>query len=199
MNADPVWLAAGLRTPFARVDGDLKHLDAVALSVPVVQAMAKQLAPVSSGARPDFMVWGTVMPNLGVSNIAREVVLDAGLDPATPAFSTVLACSTSMAAVFEAASMLGSGGRELALAGGVESMSRVQFGLTQNFSDWMRRFFQARSLGQRLDRFAQIKLKDVRLFIPTVTNRSTGKSMGEHCEDMVKTWNIARETQDRLA
>ncbi len=195
-NAESVWLAAGLRTPFARVDGDLKHLDAIALSVPVVKAMARQLAP---GTRPDFVVWGTVMPSLGMSNIAREAVLDAGLDAATPAFSTVLACSTSMVAAFEAASMLGSGGRELALAGGSESMSRVQFGLSQNFSDWMRRLFQARTLGQRLDRFAQVKARDVRLFIPTVTNRSTGKSMGEHCEEMAKQWNIARETQDRLA
>lgn len=195
-NAEAVWLAAGLRTPFARVDGDLKHLDAIALSVPVVQAMARQLAPAT---RPDFVVWGTVMPSLGMSNIAREAVLDAGLDPATPAFATVLACSTSMAAAFEAASMLGHGGRELALAGGSESMSRVQFGLNQNFSDWMRRLFQARTLGQRLDRLAQIKARDVRLFIPTVTNRSTGKSMGEHCEEMAKQWHIARETQDRLA
>lgn len=195
-NTKPVWLAAGLRTPFARVDGDLKQFDAIGISVPVVQAMARQLAP---GTRPDFVVWGTVMPSLGMSNIAREAVLDSGLDPATPAFSTVLACSTSMAAAFEAASMLGNGGRDLALAGGSESMSRVQFGLNQDFSDWMRRLFQARTLGQRLDRFAQIKFKDVRLFIPTVTNRTTGKSMGEHCEEMVKAWHIARETQDRLA
>ncbi|MBM3341733.1 MAG: acetyl-CoA C-acyltransferase [Betaproteobacteria bacterium] len=195
-NADPVYVAAGLRTPFARVDGDLHQLDAIAVSVPVVQAMAKLLTP---GAHPDFVVWGTVMPSLGMSNIAREAVLDSGLHPATPAFSTVLACSTSMAATFEAASMLGSGGRELAIAGGSESMSRVQFGLNQNFSDWMRRLIQARSFGQRVDRFAQIKFRDVRLFIPTVTNRTTGKSMGEHCEEMVREWHIARETQDRLA
>src|SRR6185369_2809194 len=98
--APNTWLVAGLRTPFARVDGALMSLDALALSVPVAQAMAAQLA---AGDRPDLLVWGAVMPNLGVSNIAREVVLDAKLAPATPAFSTVMACSTSMAAVFEAA------------------------------------------------------------------------------------------------
>ena len=97
------WLVAGLRTPFARVDGALRRLDAIALSVPVAKAMAAQLP---QGDRPDLVVWGTVAPNLGWSNIAREVVLDAGVDPATPAFSTVLACSTSMVAVFEAAGML---------------------------------------------------------------------------------------------
>jgi len=39
-NPDPVWLVAGLRTPFARVDGDFKGLDAIALSVSLVRAMA---------------------------------------------------------------------------------------------------------------------------------------------------------------
>jgi len=34
-----VWLAAGLRTPFAKVDGALSRPDAISLSVPVVRAM----------------------------------------------------------------------------------------------------------------------------------------------------------------
>jgi len=32
-----------------------------------------------------------------------------------------------------------------------------------------------------------------------VKNRATGRSMGEHCEDMAKAWKIAREAQDSLA
>src|SRR5437764_5617459 len=98
------WLVPGLRTPFARVDGPLRKRDAAALSVPVVQAMTAQLG---AGDRADLVVWGTVAPNLGWSNIAREVMAQAKLDLSTPAFSTVLACSTSMVAVFEAAGMLG--------------------------------------------------------------------------------------------
>jgi len=47
------WLVSGLRSPFARVDGALRRLDAVALSVPVAKAMAAQLAP---GARADLVV-----------------------------------------------------------------------------------------------------------------------------------------------
>jgi acetyl-CoA C-acetyltransferase len=39
----------------------------------------------------------------------------------------------------------------------------------------------------------------VRLHIPAVKNRATGKSMGEHCEEMAKQWNIARADQDRIA
>jgi len=195
MGKPDTWLVAGVRSPFARVDGALRALDAVALSVPVAKAMAGQLA---AGDRPDFVVWGTVAPNLGWSNIARELVIDAGIDPATPAFSTVLACSTSMVAVFEAAGML-EDDMALALCGGVESMSRVQIGLKQGFSDWLRRFTQARSFGNRIDLLAAFPWKDFGLHVPSVANRATGKSMGEHTEEMVKRWKIARADQDRIA
>src|SRR6267143_283349 len=195
MNGQAIWIAAGLRTPFARVDGPLARLDAVELSVPVVRAMTGPQAAV----KPDLVVWGTVIPNLGYSNIAREVQIEAGLDQTIPAFSTVLACSTSMVAAFEAAGMLGHGGKELALVGGVESMSRVQIGLSQNFSDWLRRLSQARSITQRLALFKNLRARDIRLHILAVANRATGKSMGEHCEEMAKTWGIAREAQDKLA
>ena len=189
------WIASGLRTPFARVDGALRGRDALALSVPVAQAMAAQLA---AGDRPDLVVWGTVAPNLGWSNIARELVVASGIAPATPAFSTVLACATSMAAVFQAAGMLRES-RGLALAGGVESMSRVQIGLAQGLSDWVRRLAQARSFGERLDRLFELRASDVRLHVPAVANRATGKSMGEHCEEMARQWKVARADQDRVA
>ena len=124
--AKPVFLAAGLRTAFGRGGGALATYDAISLSVPVVQAMAQH-------AEPDFVVWGTVIPNLGWSNIAREVWLDAKLNPSVPAFSVVLACSTSMTATFAAAGMLG-GGADLSLVGGAEVMSRPSLALTAEAS-----------------------------------------------------------------
>lgn len=42
-DARPVWLAAGVRTAFVRVDGPFAERDALALSVPVVQAMAERV------------------------------------------------------------------------------------------------------------------------------------------------------------
>ena len=193
--ASNTWIVPGLRTPFTRVDGPLRRLDAVDLSVPVLRAMWGRLAP---GERPDLIVWGAVAPNLGWSNIGREVLVQARLDPTVPAFTTVLACATSMVAAFEASGMLGEG-VELAVCGGVESMSRVQIGLKQGLSDWIRRLAQARSVGERLDRAAELRWADVRLHVPSVANRATGKSMGEHCEEMAKRWNVARADQDRIA
>src|SRR6266436_7534119 len=140
-----VWLAAGLRTPFVGVDGPFAHRDSLALSVPVVQAMAAQVSGLI-----DFAVWGAVIVKLAYANLAREVWLEAKLDPHVPTFTTIMQRSTRMVGVFEAAGMLGRGRAALALVGGVESMSRVQIGLGQNLSDWMRRVGQSRDLGQRI-------------------------------------------------
>ena len=84
-----IWLAAGVRTPFAKVDGPLGDFDALQLSVPVARHMVASL----NGAKPDFAVWGAVVPSLLWSNIAREVLMDAGIDATVPAYSTAMACS----------------------------------------------------------------------------------------------------------
>ena len=191
MTMSPTYLVSGLRTPFCKVDGPLKGFDAIQMSVPVAQAMAKI-------AKPDLMVWGTVIPSLRWSNIAREVQMDAKLDPSTPAYSTVMACSTSMVGAFEAAGML-SDHAPLAMVGGVEAMSQVQIGLSQGLSNGLRKAMQARGFFKSLDNIAAIKFKDVRLDIPSVKNRSSGKSMGEHCEEMARQWKIARDAQDKIA
>jgi acetyl-CoA C-acetyltransferase len=194
-NGDqPIWLAAGVRSPFVGVDGPFAGRDSLMLSVPVAQAMAERVrGPI------DFAVWGAVVQNLAYANLAREIWLEAKLDPHVPTFTTVMQCSTSMVGVFEAAGMLARGSSALAVVGGVESMTRVQIGLGQNLSDWLRRVVQARSAGQRLSALRQLRPRDIRLFVPEVKNRVTGRSMGEHTEDMAKTWNVSREEQDALA
>jgi len=193
LEQNAVWLACGVRTPFANVDGVFANRDAVALSVPVAQAMASRAkGPI------DFAVWGWVVQNLNYTNLAREIWFDAKLDPHVPSFTTVMQCSTSMVGVFEAAGMLGPRA-QLAIAGGVESMTGVQIALSQRLSIWLRRVVQARSISQRLATFAKLRLSDIKLYIPEVKNRVTGKSMGEHTEDMAKTWAIGRHEQDELA
>src|SRR5271169_3025599 len=188
-----VWLVAGVRTPFVGVDGPFADRDSLGLSVPVVQAMARQ-----ARGSIDFAVWGSVVVNLAYANLAREVWLEAKLDPHVPTFTTIMQCSTSMAGVFEAAGMLGRRAA-LAMVGGVESMTRVQIGLGGNFSVWLRRLFQARSATDRLAVLRRLRPSDIRLFVPEVKNRVTGRSMGEHTEDMAKDWNIGRREQDELA
>jgi acetyl-CoA C-acetyltransferase len=187
-----LWLAAGLRTPFTRVGGALAGKDAIELSVPLAKAMLAQ-------ATPDLSVWGAVIPSLMWSNIAREVMVEAG-GAEVPAYSVVLACATSMVGAFTAGTLLDDAAdRSLALVGGAESMSRVQIGLTQGLSDSVARFAQAKTLGDRFKVLQHTQLSDVRLHIPKVKNRITGKSMGEHTEEMAKGWSITRAEQDELA
>jgi acetyl-CoA C-acetyltransferase len=188
-----IWLVGGLRTPFVAVDGPFAERDSLRLSVPVAQAMAQQ-----ANGRIDFGVWGAVVINLAYANLAREVWLESKLDPHVPTFTTIMQCSTSMVGVFEAAGMLGPNAA-LAMVGGVESMTRVQIGLGQNLSVWLRRLFQARSIGDRLRILGRVHPADFRLHIPEVKNRVTGRSMGEHTEDMAKDWHIGRQEQDELA
>ncbi len=189
-----IWLAAGLRTPFARVDGPLAGRDALTLAVPVVSAMARQASgPIDLG------IWGTVAVSLAYSNLAREVWLEAGLDPHVPTFTTILQCCTSMAAAFQAAALLGRPGLDLALVGGSETASRVQIGLSQDFSVGLRRVLQPRSAAKRLAALRAIRPRDIRLYVPRIQNRATGKSMGEHCEEMAKEWKIGRREQDEYA
>lgn len=187
-----IFLIAGLRTPFVKIDKQFKDFGAIELSVPVVQNMVKH-----QSVDPDIIIWGTVAPNLGYSNLAREIIMDAGLDQKIVGFSTTMACSTSMLAAIEAAGMVGD--EKLALVGGVESMSRVQLGLSQNLSDWLRRLFQSKSLKDRLRQMGELKFGDVKLHIPSVSNRSTGLSMGEHSEITTKRLGIKRQAQDEIA
>ncbi len=194
MNSEDFWLLPGLRTPFCKVDGDLADRNGIEMSVPVARAMVEKL-----GDDPDAVVWGEVAMTLEYSNIAREIWLDADLNPSVPALSTAMACSTSMAAVFDAAGLLERGDREVALCGGVESMSNVQVGLSQGFSNWLRRLTQASGAGDAAGTLADFSFGDLGLFVPSVENRSTGMSMGEHCEEMARDWEIPRRRQDEIA
>ena len=188
--AEPVFVAAGLRTPFGRGSGALANYDAVSLSVPVVQAMANL-------AEPDLAVWGTVIPNLGWSNIAREVWLDAKLNPSIPAFSVVLACSTSMTATFAAAGLLG-GGTDLTMVGGAEVMSRPSLALTAEASKRLTDLF-GQDPAAALSALQSLTPRDFVLPTKGWANRITGRTMGDHMEETAKAWRVSREAQDDWA
>lgn len=186
-----IYLVPGLRTPFVKAGGVYAKHSSIDLSVPLVREMAGR-------ARPDFVVWGQVITHPDVSNIAREVVLDAGVDPTIPAFSTTLACSTSFMAAIEAGAMLGRGGAHLALVGGSESMSHVPIALKQRVADELM-FLFAKDRAAAAERLARIGAGDFNLPARGWANRKSGRSMGEHTEDTVKRFAISREDQDAQA
>lgn len=186
-----VWIAAGLRTPFAKADKGLSKVGAVEMSVAVLNKMKRQ-----QNLNPEFVVWGTVVPNLDYSNIGREAILESELSEETIGLSTTLACSTSLAAAIQAALLISDD--EIAIAGGVESMSNVQIGLSPETSTWLRTLSKTRGVLAKLGKFMSGLFK-FRLYIPPGTNRKTGKSMGQHAEITAQRLGVTREEQDKYA
>ena len=186
-----IYLAAGVRTPFAKGGAEFAGYDALALSVPVAKAMAAR-------ARPDFIIWGEVIPDPTMSNIARELVFEAGLDPTIPAFSTVLACSTSFMGLIEAAGMVGRGGTHLALVGGVETMSHVPIALKAAVADKLIATFP-RDPAAAAAMLTGLSAADFNLPLTAWANRVSGRSQGQHTEDTAKRFQISRQDQDGWA
>lgn len=186
-----IFLAPGKRTPFVKAGGAFARHTALELSRPIAKAMADQ-------ARPDFVVWSQVIPDPLVSNIARELAYEAGLDPEIPAWSTILACSSSFIGAVSAAGMIGKSGAHLALVGGVETMSHVPIALHQAKADEIIGKF-ARDPAGAAATLSAITPGDFSLPIHGWTNKQSGRSQGEHTEDTAKLYGIAREDQDKRA
>jgi acetyl-CoA C-acetyltransferase/acetyl-CoA acyltransferase len=185
------FIVPGVRTPFQKAGGAFAGLTSLQLSAPVAAEMAGR-------ARPDLLIWGQVIPDPGVSSVARELVFEAGLDPTIPAVSTIMACSTSFMGAMQAAGLLGRGGVELVLVGGVETMSHVPIALRTQAAD--RVGLLARSdPAAAIDLLARTTVADFQLPARGWANRLSGRSQGEHTEDTAKYFAIDRLAQDALA
>jgi acetyl-CoA C-acetyltransferase/acetyl-CoA acyltransferase len=183
------FLVPGLRTPFVKAGTFFVKNTALELSTPVAAAMVAR-------AMPDFLVWGQVIPDPTLSNIARELVFAAKLPPDLPAFSDVMACSTSFIGTLFSAGMVGKGGTHLALVGGAETMSHVPIALKQDVADRIVGLFPKNPSGA-LEVVQSVKPDDFNLPIHGWANRVSGRSMGEHTEDTAKHFAIARADQDK--
>jgi acetyl-CoA C-acetyltransferase len=201
LDRPTVYVLPGLRSPFAKIDRGLAKLDGLKLSVPVIQQTvvgSRGVGPDASG-RVDLVVWGSVIPTLAVSNWGREVWLDARLDPRVPSLTVVQQCATSLAAATHAAGQVATGHVQLALCGGVESMSSTQVGLSRGLSRKIRRAGSARGPADIARTLLGIRPSDLGFSVPAVEERTTGKSMGEHTEEMARDWDVTREAQDEYA
>ena len=201
MNPGSAFVLPGLRSPFAKIDRELSRFDALALSAPVIQqTVAGDGGPGRNDAgRIDLFLWGAVIPSLTVSNWGREAWFDAGLEASVPAQGIVQACATSITAATHAAGQVAAGRADLALCGGVEAMSHTQIGLSPGLSRSLRRVGSAGSVPRMVRTLAGIRPRDLRISAPAIKERTTGKTMGQHAEEMARKWDIPREAQDRLA
>lgn len=185
------YIAPGVRSPFVKAGTAFSSLDGIGVSIPVVTRM-------TDIATPDVMAWGQVIPDPRISNLGRELALDVGLNPNIPAFSTQLACSTSMMATIQVCGMLGRGGVDLGLVGGVETMSRIPIALKPEVSQALMSEFASDPAAAAAS-LQKSNASDFDLPVKGWANRITQRSMGEHTEDTAKFFGVSREDQDELA
>ena len=120
-------IVAAVRTPVGKRNGGLSGVHPADLSALVLRALAER-----SGIDPavvDDVIWGCVS-QVGEQtfDIARNAVLGAGWPESVPGVTVDRQCGSSQQAVHFAAAGVISGQYDVAVAGGVESMSRVPMG-----------------------------------------------------------------------
>ncbi|MFQ3199396.1 MAG: acetyl-CoA C-acetyltransferase [Zhongshania sp.] len=145
------------------------------------------------------VVAGAVMKHSRDFNLTRESVLGTSLDPNTPCFDIQQACGTGLQAINVVANKIALGQIDAGIAGGVDTTSDAPIGV----SEGLRRIFlqvnKARSFGDRVKPFLQLRPKDISVLIPANAEPRTGMSMGEHTEITAKAWQVPRDQQDQLA
>src|SRR5690349_2698972 len=175
-------IVAGLRTPFVRAGSDFAHLDVLELarSVTVELLQRTNLDPTAV----QHVIYGNVTRPVHYSNLARELVLAANLPTATPADTVTLACASACQAITDATNLIERGYADVVIAGGVEMLSNVPISLSPPLARALVSASQARSLRQRLTSFTGLQMKDLPPVAPTISETSTGLSMGQSAELM---------------
>jgi acetyl-CoA acetyltransferase family protein len=120
-----VYIADAVRTPFGRYGGALSGVRPDDLAAQVVRALTGR-TPGLDPARIDDVFFGNAN-GAGEENrdVARMAVLLAGLPVTVPGTTVNRLCGSGMEAVIQAARAVAAGDASIAVAGGVESMSRA--------------------------------------------------------------------------
>ena len=140
-----------------------------------------------------------MVPSVLTPNVAREVSLLPQFPRTIPAYTLNRACASAAQAITNAADQIRLGHADVIIAGGVESLSDIPVLHSRRFSRLLVEASKAKTLGQRLGIFAQVRPRDLVPVTPAIAEPSTGESMGQSAEKMAKENGITRDAQDRLA
>ena len=192
-----VCIIKGKRIPFMRSSTKYMGIPLKDLMKPAMASLVSELN--LEGKEIGEVILGAVNKHAYDFALAREVVMDSKLSPHTPATDIQKACGTSLEAAVMIANKIALGQIECGIAGGIDTNSDVPVEFKKSFSDRLLRLAAARTLPDRLKALKGFTPKELMPKLPAIKEPRTGKSMGESCEDMAKTWNISRERQDELA
>jgi acetyl-CoA C-acetyltransferase len=197
VNPRKAAILGGIRIPFARsytAYNDLSNLDMLSA---VLKALVERFA--LRGQVLGEVAAGAVIKHSRDAGMAREATLASGLDPHTPAYDVQRACGTSLTAVAQLADRIAAGEIECAIAGGVDSASDIPITYGRRLQGIVLESSRGRSAGDRIKPWLRLRPRDLKPSVPSITEPSTGLSMGEHCELMAKEWGVGRTEQDELA
>jgi len=183
----PVYICDAVRTPIGRFGGVLAPVrtdDLAAIPIRALLARNKQVDP----SRVDEVILGCAnQAGEDNRNVARMALLLAGL-PDTVAGATMnRLCASGMDAVGTAARAIASGAIDLAIAGGVESMSRAPFVMPK-----------AETAFQRTNEIYDTTI-GWRFVNPLMKKQYGVDSMPETGENVAAEFHVSREDQDAFA
>lgn len=181
------FICDAVRTPIGRYGGALSSVRTDDLGAIPITALLQR----NTGLNPDViddLVYGCAnQAGEDNRNVARMSALLAGLPVCVPAVTVNRLCGSGMNAIGNVADGIKAGGIQLAIAGGVESMSRAPFVMAK----------QSAAFGRNTE------LYDTTLgwrFVNKKLEEQYGiDSMAETAENVAAEYGVSREDQDALA
>ncbi|SMR00805.1 3-ketoacyl-CoA thiolase [Xanthomonas fragariae] len=196
--ARPVAILGGVRIPFCRQNTAYADVGNLGMSVRTLGALVERFG--LHGRQLGEVVMGAVIKHSADWNLAREAALSSGLSPLTPGTTLQRACGTSLDSVITIANKIALGQIDSGIGGGSDTTSEVPIVYGKKLRARLLAANRAKATGDKLKvLMGGFKLGELKPEFPGVAEPRTGKSMGDHCEDMAKEWNISRESQDEWA
>jgi 3-oxoadipyl-CoA thiolase len=182
-----VFICDGIRTPIGRFGGALAGVRADDLAaLPLVELMRRNPG-VDWGAVDDIYFGCANQAGEDNRNVGRMAALLAGLPTEVPAATVNRLCGSSLDAIGTCARAIRAGEAELAIAGGVESMTRAPFVMPKADSAFSRsNAVYDTTIGWR---FVNKLMKD----------RHGIDSMPETAENVAAEFKVSRADQDAFA
>lgn len=190
-------LVDGARVPFQRSGTGYKNLSAYDLGRITIEGLLAR-SPINAG-QLERVIMGCVIQDVNTSNVAREAALGAGVPNSVPAHTVTMACISSNQAATNAVEMIRSGQADIILAGGVETMSDIPIRLRKNMRQKLLEARKYKKPTDWLKFFKGLSPSDLLPEIPSISEYSTGETMGESCDKMAARFGISREAQDAYA
>jgi len=182
-----VYICDAIRTPIGRYGGSLSGVRADDLGAVPIKALIER-NPQVKWDEVDEVIYGCAnQAGEDNRNVARMSALLAGISPNVPGATINRLCGSGMDAVGTAARAIAAGEIGLAIAGGVESMSRAPYVMGKADSAFSRNHsIQDTTIGWR--------------FINPLMKSAHGvDSMPETAENVADDYKINRADQDQMA